>query len=134
MTSETEVVEPVLDTAIEVAQIQADRDITIAAIAAEVETARVDAIHEDHVAQLEASERESETWQELQNLKTEVANLILQVSLLVSSLSTQLPPSEEIPETPEGAVIQETATEPEEVIVSESSESPASRRPRIKFL
>jgi hypothetical protein len=116
--TQTEIVEEVTNAAVEIAQIEADRDITIHAIAAETDQARI-----------EASEKETELWhdQRLASMqeRAETAERERDEAKAALALLT-LPASEATgTEEPEATIVISTSETPTEVSSETQTEAPA---------
>jgi len=107
----TDAAEAVAEAVVEVAEIEADRDITLAKIAAETQVEMTAALGRDEVVSLQA---ELETcWNQISTLETINSDLMATVERLTPPPSTP-PPSSEMNPLPEPESVVETPVSPEE--------------------
>lgn len=118
------VAEAVSEAAIEIAEIQADRDITLAAIAAESAREQVEALGRDRIIELEAelSECRNQSSTEIAALMTELSSTRSQLEALTQP---QSPPPEES--------VEKTLELPEEVI-PEAVPEPVKKRRGLRWI
>lgn len=118
---EPEVIEEVTDAVTEVAQIEADRDVTIAQIQADVEHDRIGANleHQEHARTVE---------EDLADCRTQIAALTLALQSMSDQLSSALATLEEMrnPRQEEPAVEEVTQVSPEDHVEPE----PEAERPK----
>lgn len=115
--------------AVQIAQIKADRDITLAAIHAENEQARIAAETKSRAAEIEArANEEDDEWQraQIQNLTEQVQTMATQLSTLQALLA---PPVEVATISTPQYTPEETSSTPMEVIDVSEVESPAEAPP-----
>jgi hypothetical protein len=112
--------EVVADSAVEIAQIEADKEVTLAAIDAETQTARID-----------ANERESERWhdQELASLREQNSTLREKITELETLVASLIPPrlSEEVTPEPEPETMTVSSATVTETSNETKTEAPAER-------
>jgi hypothetical protein len=120
------VAEAVTDAAVEIAEIEANRDITLAVIAAETQEAQAEAFGQERVTALQ-SERDA-LWTENLSLREQVGNLEAQVLTLLPSPEPEPPPNPTPPadEPPAPMPVSQEAPEP--------PPEPAQKRKPLRFI
>lgn len=119
------VAEPVTEAAVQIAQIEAERDITIAAIQADVTTTAIEA---------EAEEQDESEWrQNIENRLAETNSRLEQVTEMLSTLGRSEQAEANLPENPEPASADPTPVNPE-AEADQSAPEPPKRAKKSRWI